>query len=463
MGKIWLKSTDPNKQCCGCEGKSGPCSSCCTPASGYLFTDMYLSGVFKDKLMKAAWTGGLPIVGTEITGALVFSNTGTKLTFISSDTDSAQMTPFAFTSNPYWGWPNQILSDADRNTPPHFGMIPLVPFRRPVHSQIKFTVNEGEYIRIGTTIGPKTINTTNWTEFFNITAMPGMQGALCHNSRKEAEAFSLFGGDYRLYNSGSIIVEEFYSGSVGVIETSSTLNQSEYEGTYTAVSGLLPYYNVLDEGGNPAYLVEAVCRGLTVSGTTDSSTTEPFNTLGDDFYGPDASGYFWYDVEHTVGEWRNYSILVKYLSKTKDYSFFAFNHSHGFGLSPGSSPFYQISPSYSLSTLVADTLVIEKIYPGNWNVNPAQPPSFLSTCYPDLPTFDGDEPINIGVTGYHKFKVTNMKKHYNYSHTVSNRIVSVKTMCATFEGTPGSFIELFDTGNKPIPISTRLRPYQIMA
>lgn len=28
MGKIWLKSPDPNKQCCGCEGKTGPCDSC---------------------------------------------------------------------------------------------------------------------------------------------------------------------------------------------------------------------------------------------------------------------------------------------------------------------------------------------------------------------------------------------------------------------------------------------------
>lgn len=31
MGKIWLKSVDPNRQCCGCEGKTGPCDSCCNP------------------------------------------------------------------------------------------------------------------------------------------------------------------------------------------------------------------------------------------------------------------------------------------------------------------------------------------------------------------------------------------------------------------------------------------------
>lgn len=30
MTKIWIKGPDPNKQCCGCEGKSGPCSSCCS-------------------------------------------------------------------------------------------------------------------------------------------------------------------------------------------------------------------------------------------------------------------------------------------------------------------------------------------------------------------------------------------------------------------------------------------------
>ncbi len=29
MGKIWLKSVDPSHQCCGCEGKAGPCDSCC--------------------------------------------------------------------------------------------------------------------------------------------------------------------------------------------------------------------------------------------------------------------------------------------------------------------------------------------------------------------------------------------------------------------------------------------------
>lgn len=29
MGKIWLKSVDPSRQCCGCEGKTGPCDSCC--------------------------------------------------------------------------------------------------------------------------------------------------------------------------------------------------------------------------------------------------------------------------------------------------------------------------------------------------------------------------------------------------------------------------------------------------
>lgn len=30
MGKFWLKSVDPLKQCCGCEGKSGPCNNCCS-------------------------------------------------------------------------------------------------------------------------------------------------------------------------------------------------------------------------------------------------------------------------------------------------------------------------------------------------------------------------------------------------------------------------------------------------
>lgn len=29
MGKIWIKSSDPSHRCCGCAGKTGPCSSCC--------------------------------------------------------------------------------------------------------------------------------------------------------------------------------------------------------------------------------------------------------------------------------------------------------------------------------------------------------------------------------------------------------------------------------------------------
>jgi len=42
MGKKWLKSVDPNRQCCGCEGKTGPCDSCCTrlvvtPTSNLIF------------------------------------------------------------------------------------------------------------------------------------------------------------------------------------------------------------------------------------------------------------------------------------------------------------------------------------------------------------------------------------------------------------------------------------------
>lgn len=30
MGKIWLQSFSPDKQFCGCAGKSGPCDGCCT-------------------------------------------------------------------------------------------------------------------------------------------------------------------------------------------------------------------------------------------------------------------------------------------------------------------------------------------------------------------------------------------------------------------------------------------------
>ena len=67
MGKFWLKTVDPNKQCCGCEGKSGPCSSCCAfivnsnsfnseqEAKDYLKSvtlncKLFLSGVDKSRL-----------------------------------------------------------------------------------------------------------------------------------------------------------------------------------------------------------------------------------------------------------------------------------------------------------------------------------------------------------------------------------------------------------------------------
>ncbi len=34
MGKIWLKSSDPSHQCCGCENKAGPCDNCCVNCIG---------------------------------------------------------------------------------------------------------------------------------------------------------------------------------------------------------------------------------------------------------------------------------------------------------------------------------------------------------------------------------------------------------------------------------------------
>lgn len=36
MPKIWLKAPDSSRQCCGCEGKSGPCDNCCILYSAYL-------------------------------------------------------------------------------------------------------------------------------------------------------------------------------------------------------------------------------------------------------------------------------------------------------------------------------------------------------------------------------------------------------------------------------------------
>ena len=50
--KIWLKNPDPSHQCCGCEGKAGPCSSCsrCTysgispPPPGTIYALYNISG-----------------------------------------------------------------------------------------------------------------------------------------------------------------------------------------------------------------------------------------------------------------------------------------------------------------------------------------------------------------------------------------------------------------------------------
>lgn len=48
MGKIWLRSPDPNKQCCGCEGKTGPCSYCCLITGDFAPTikDVYLGNLY---------------------------------------------------------------------------------------------------------------------------------------------------------------------------------------------------------------------------------------------------------------------------------------------------------------------------------------------------------------------------------------------------------------------------------
>lgn len=81
MGKIWLKSTDPNKQCCGCEGKSGPCDSCCPLISIPTGQNAYPSGVYANKLRY------VPESGIDVTdGCFVFSNGDSTLTISNPDT-----------------------------------------------------------------------------------------------------------------------------------------------------------------------------------------------------------------------------------------------------------------------------------------------------------------------------------------------------------------------------------------
>ncbi len=59
MGKIWLKGPDGSKQCCGCEGKDGPCSSCNACTGLFYNTVTNLWGPFNNSL------GSLPFNATD--------------------------------------------------------------------------------------------------------------------------------------------------------------------------------------------------------------------------------------------------------------------------------------------------------------------------------------------------------------------------------------------------------------
>lgn len=86
MGKIWLKSVDPSKQCCGCEGKSGPCASCCGSLEAGSWKSLYSEGEFKDKIVKIG----------DLSGEVSFDESSKLLKIINENPDFEISNQFAY-------------------------------------------------------------------------------------------------------------------------------------------------------------------------------------------------------------------------------------------------------------------------------------------------------------------------------------------------------------------------------
>lgn len=91
MGKIWLKSTDPNKQCCGCEGKTSPCDPCCPSISMTSGQNVYPSGIYTNKLKYSPFGS---ILATE--ASLLFSDSDSKLSISGPNYTSAPTSPCSY-------------------------------------------------------------------------------------------------------------------------------------------------------------------------------------------------------------------------------------------------------------------------------------------------------------------------------------------------------------------------------
>lgn len=93
MGKIWLKSVDPSHVCCGCEGKAGPCDSCCQNLMFDNFVTLAQAQAWLDNHAINCLAGFDKITDPLISSSFSCTNIANTFTFLSSQSGNAGITP----------------------------------------------------------------------------------------------------------------------------------------------------------------------------------------------------------------------------------------------------------------------------------------------------------------------------------------------------------------------------------
>lgn len=151
MGKIWLRSTDPDKQCCGCESKTGPCDRCFT-----------CSGIFYD-ITSGVWYG--PYNPNYYLSGVIASNCYVAQS--SNDTNSIGTSTLTDTINPNTSYQaNQFTLTTFKNSTGHFTLTTntttnnhpasydVVSVEGPIEYAIHFDINSGHALQI---VGPNIV------------------------------------------------------------------------------------------------------------------------------------------------------------------------------------------------------------------------------------------------------------------------------------------------------------------
>lgn len=455
MGKIWLKSTDPNKQCCGCEGKSGPCSSCCFPYTGTAGTELYSDGYFKDKVIKYAFTGDFPDmyknrgiennwfdVGTPArfnssgagaplatlnVGILAFENTGTRMTFVGTNPDylrNLQVCELV----------DQFIPGDDFNTPPCYGGVnPDEPnlIGDSAYFEIKFTVNSGEYIRVGSTMQNITTDYELWRNYSDPTTI---KRGHFHYKRRASISYAAFSGDTKPFQVSGLPGRSYYTfDPLNDVSTGWEYRDfAQWDAIYASGRGSFE-----DRTVDPWVFYPGACFGLQpASAGIGENYPYTYNIDTNTFYpNPGHTQITHYAVMHTSRKWKSQI-----------------------------ETFAHVRNSTTFCGVVGATMQQQEIWDDFWYHDVGD-----NLCRDSLPgpVFPDIQPSGIGHTTSLKFRVANIVKRKAF--TFSNGVIgpeisqeSVKSMCATFQGIQGSTIELFDTQNRPIPISGRLRSYTML-